>query len=276
MVTLEGVGQPYLLDAWTGKITPIANYTSDGKSVTVRAKLARDESMLIALSEDANRFGVRPPAVHVTKTSAGDVVLTEGNAVAIRASKAGTYTTTLSDGRSVISTIGNVPAPIDLTNAVWHLAAEDWQPVNPYATTFGLAATETRKAPVELDLKGLKAWPEIPELEHASGMGAYTTTVDLPAGWTSANGATLSLGEVFDTFTLTVNGKEVPVAQIAAEADIGPYLKAGRNTIAVRVATTYNNRLSVLDQGVASRELVEEYGLVGPVVLTPYGQAAVR
>jgi hypothetical protein len=276
MVTLEGSGQPYLLDAWTGKITPVANYTSNGKSVTVRVKLARDEAMLIAISDDPNRFGVRPLAVHVTRTNADEVILTGQNVLAIRAAKAGTYSTMLSDGTSVESTISNVPPPINLTHATWHLAAEDWQPVNPYATTFGLAATQTRKVPVELDLNGLKAWPKIPELEHASGMGTYTTTVDLPAGWSSANGATLSLGEVFDTFTLTVNGKEVPVAQISAAADIGPYLKAGRNTLAVRVTTTYNNRLSVLDPGVANREFVEMYGLVGPVVLTPYGQATVK
>ena len=276
MVTLEGSGQPYLLDAWTGKITPIVNYTSDGRSVTIRVKLARDQAMLVALSEDPKRFGVTPAAVHVTMTSAADVVVTGENSIAIRARKAGAYTTTLSDGKSVQSTIGNVPAPIVLTNAAWHLAAEDWQPVNPYATTFRMAASETRKTPVQVELKGLKPWPEIPALEHASGMGTYTTTVDLPTDWTSANGAMLSLGEVFDTFTLTVNGKEVPVEQISTEADIGPYLKAGANTIAVRVTTTLNNRLFVLDENVARRGLVQNYGLVGPVVLLPYGQATVR
>ena len=99
--------------------------------------------------------------------------------------------------------------------------------------------------------------------------------VDLPSGWTGAHGAVLSLGEVFDTFTLTVNGKAVPVDQLSAEADLGPYLKAARNTIAVRVATTLNNRLAKLDAAVAARGLVQPYGLVGPVVLTPYGQATV-
>ena len=85
----------------------------------------------------------------------------------------------------------------------------------------------------------------------------------------------LSLGEVFDSFTLTVNNQAVPIDQISAEADVGPYLKAGRNTIAVRVATTLNNRLAKLDDDVANRGLVQPYGLVGPVVLTPYGQAMV-
>jgi hypothetical protein len=83
------------------------------------------------------------------------------------------------------------------------------------------------------------------------------------------------LGEVFDTFTLTINGGAVPIDQLSAEAEVGPYLKAGRNTISIRVATTLNNRLSALDEAVRNRGLVQGYGLVGPVVLTPYGQGVV-
>ncbi|SPE38439.1 Secreted protein (fragment) [Candidatus Sulfopaludibacter sp. SbA6] len=272
--SLEGRGRPYLLDAWSGKIHPLVNYASNGERVTLRIRLARDNAALIALGEDPNRFGVPPPEVHATKTSAEDAVMDPGG-VAIRASKAGTYTTSLSNGRTVRSVIGSVPSAIDLTRAAWHLAVEDWQPANPYATTFGVAAAETRKAKAELDLKELKPWPEIPALRNVSGLGTYTTRVDLPAKWTAANGARLSLGEVFDTFTLTVNGRAVPIDQLAAEGDIGPYLKAGRNTIAVRVATTLNNRLAEIDDDVANRGLAQPYGLVGPVVLTPYGQAIV-
>jgi hypothetical protein len=52
--------------------------------------------------------------------------------------------------------------------------------------------------------------------------------------------------------------------------------KAGRNTIDVRVATTLNNRLAKLDDAVGAHGFVQPYGPVGPVVLTPYGQATVR
>lgn len=168
-----------------------------------------------------------------------------------------------------------MPPPIDLTHVKWHLSAEDWQPANPYTTTFGATAAQTRKDRVELDLNGLKPWPEIPALENASGIGTYTTTFGLPATWTGANGATLSLGEVFDTFTVTVNGRTVPIDQISAEGDVDPYLRAGQNTIVVRVATTLNNRLAKIDDDVANRGLVQPYGLVGPVRLTPFGTATV-
>ena len=268
--SLEGRGQPYVLDAWSGKITPIVDYSSSGDRVTIRIKLSRDNGMLIALSEQSNRFGIAPPQVHVTKTAADGASIDQG-AVVIHASAAGTYETTLSNGRTVQSTIGAVPPPIDLTHVKWHLSAEDWQPANPYATTFGPAASETRKDRVELYLDGLKPWPEIPALQNASGLGTYSTTFNLPA----LSGAMLSLGEVFDTFTVTVNGHAVAVHQLSAETDIGPYLKAGENTIVVRVATTLNNRLAKIDTEVANRGLIQPYGLVGPVRLMPYATAPV-
>lgn len=273
--SLEGSGQPYLMDAWSGKIAPIVNYSASAGRVTLRIRLARDNAVLIALSERPDRFGMALPQIHVTRTSAEDAGLSQGG-VTIRASAAGTYTTTLSNGRTVRSTIGAVPPPIDLTHAKWHLSTEDWQPANPYAATFGAAAAQTRKDRIELELDGLKPWPEIPALQNAAGLGTYTTTFELPATWTAANGATLSLGEVFDTFVLTVNGRTIPINQISAEGELGPNLKAGPNTITVRVATTLNNRLAKIDEDVANRGLVQPYGLVGPVRLTPYATAALR
>lgn len=38
-ISLEGSGRPYLLDAWSGKITPIAQYSSSGGRVTVRIRV---------------------------------------------------------------------------------------------------------------------------------------------------------------------------------------------------------------------------------------------
>ena len=173
------------------------------------------------------------------------------------------------------SEIGDVPAPIDLTSASWHVTAEDWKPVNPYANTFGVAAAQTRKDRVEVDVNGLKPWPEIPPLQNASGLASYTTRFELPAAWNATNGAILELGEVFDSFAVTVNGQPVTINQISAQGDVGSYLKAGANTIVVRVATTLNNRLADLDSDVANRGIVQPYGLLGPVRLTPYVQTTI-
>ena len=52
-VTLEGRGSPYLLDAWSGKITPIAKYTSHSGKVTLHVALGRDDAELIAIERSA-------------------------------------------------------------------------------------------------------------------------------------------------------------------------------------------------------------------------------
>jgi hypothetical protein len=223
---------PYTLDAFSGKITPISDFSRHGATVTVHVRLARDDSTVIALSQQQDRFGAMP--------------------------------------KSATPKIENVAAPIDLTKAAWHLDAEDWQPTNPYGTT-GPAGTETTKVPVSVDLNGLAAWPDIPTLKNASGIGTYHTTFTLPQNWDSRNGAVLSLGQVTDSFDIAVNGHAVPADQISATADLGDYLHAGTNDLTVRVATTLNNRLYQLDSSVAARGLIQNYGLVGPVVLSPSG-----
>ena len=153
-------------------------------------------------------------------------------------------------------------------------AVEDWKPANPLGTT-GQAGSAIRKDPVNLTLNGLKAWPDIPELANASGVGTYTTTVTLPPSWKPGSSAILRLGQAMDTVRVTVNGQEAGVDQISTTVDVGPYLKVGANTLVVRVATTLNNRLAALFPAVATRGHVQANGLVGPVVLTPYGEAAV-
>jgi hypothetical protein len=58
-------------------------------------------------------------------------------------------------------------------------------------------------------------------------------------------------------------------------ADLGNTLHAGRNTLLIRVATTLNNRLVALNKAAADRGIIQEYGLVGPVILQPYSKAII-
>jgi hypothetical protein len=162
-----------------------------------------------------------------------------------------------------------LPAPINISEHKWHLSVEDWQPANDYATT-GAKAAATGKEIIDLDIEGLKPWPQIPKLKDVSGIGTYTISFNLPAGWKTGTGALLDLGEVFDSFRLSVNGSEVAMNQISATGEVGSYLHVGENTLVVRVATTLNNRLSSRDPAVAKRGLIQEYGLIGPVVITPH------
>ncbi|KQW53694.1 hypothetical protein ASC77_05355 [Nocardioides sp. Root1257] len=269
-VTLEGAGIPVLLDTWSGEITPISEYSRAGDRVTVKLHLERDASTVIALTTSPGTFGVTAPTAYVDSTTA-DGVSTTGSNVFIKASANGHYVTTLGGTSSpIVSTVTDVPAAVDLTRSTWALDVEDWKPANAYGTT-GAAGSETTKSVVSVTANGLKPWSDIPELSDASGVGTYTTTVNLPSDWKpTALGATIDLGQVTDSFRLSVNGHDVPVDQVSGQADLGAVLHAGANTVVVRVATTLNNRLYQLDTGIKNRGLTQEYGLVGPVTLSPY------
>jgi alpha-L-rhamnosidase len=274
-VTLEGTGQPFLLNASSGKITPIAQYTTDGKHITISIDLAVDESILVGITKNTAQLGFASADVFVTSTDAEGVSKSANGALSIIASKAGSYSTQLSNGQNIKSTIETPSEKIDLTQAAWNLKVEDWQPQNKYGTT-GAAGAETSKAIIKVNLNVLKAWPDIEELKNASGVGTYTYTLNLPSIWNNAsNGATLSLGQVVDAFTLKINDQIVPIDQISAKADLGNTLKAGVNKIEIQVSTTLNNRLFTLSKPVTDRGIIQEYGLVGPVIFQPYSKAVV-
>lgn len=270
-VALEGDGYPFLMDASSGEITPIAQYRVEGDHVIVPLALGIDEDTIIALADDPARFGATAPQVHVTSTEAnGGAVVNSDGRVVVRADEQGKYSTTLSDGRTVSTPIGKVAPSVDLSTATWQLEVEDWNPVNDYATTFGPAATETDKSVVSVELDELTPWREIPGLENASGIGTYSTTFDLPK-WGKTDGAALDLGRVFDTYALTVNGESVPVDQLDTRVDVSEYLVKGENTIEVRVASTLINRLRSLDSAAAARTAYN-YGLLGPVTLDTFAE----
>jgi hypothetical protein len=246
---------PYFADAWTGKLVPVADYSVSGGRLKTRVSLKAGQTTILVFGHDLSAL-----PLHATSTTA-DAVRADGANLVARAATPGTYTTTLSDGRSVPATIASVPAAQSLTH--WTLDVDDFLPGPTPATT--LHASHT------LTLDGLKAWSDIPELQDVSGIGRYTTTVD----WNADGGAYLDLGEVFDTYRVSVNGQALPAAdQLYTTVDVGPYLKPGANTITVEVATTLLNRLRAGDVAYAGAKR-QAYGLIGPVKLTPYGEATV-
>ena len=117
----------------------------------------------------------------------------------------------------------------------------------------------------------------MPGLEDVSGVGRYTTTVGLGRDWTAEDGAVLDLGDVKDTFRVTVNGKEVgPCDWLDPRVDVGPCLRKGRNTIEVEVTTTLLNRLRTVTPDVYGVAPRQAYGLLGPVRLVPYVDRRLR
>ncbi|HEY4280087.1 MAG TPA: glycosyl hydrolase [Conexibacter sp.] len=262
--TARGQVAPFTLDAWSGEVTPIPQYSEADGKITVRVTLKPGQTTIVALAGQTwwNRL-LEGQEAHVTSTEASSV-RADRKRLVIRSSVGGSYKTTLSDGRTVKATIPDVPAAMPL--ASWSLEIEDWQP--------GTQPWETIRPRRTIALSALAPWVAIPGLENASGIGRYTTTVTLGKDWNDGLGALLDLGEVYDTFRVFVNGKSLgPLDQLNTTVDVGDALKQGKNTLLVEVASTLNNRLRVSNPAVFGKNKPVNYGLIGPVSLLPYGEA---
>lgn len=254
-VTLDGTGVPRELDAWTGRTTPLGRYRTDDGRTVLPVRLPAGGSTVIAL--DGGR------ASHAVSVTGGEVVFAHDGGLRLRATEAGTYAATLDDGTRKQLTVPAVPAQRQLDD--WMLSVDDW-----YLGADGQRAV----AGHQLTLAGLKPWSEIPGLQDVSGVGTYRTTLRLDR----CDGAYLDLGQVTDTFEVTVNGKVLPPPdQISRRLDLAGYLTAGTNTLTIRVATTLRNRLRVTDGYSAQAAMPrQQYGLIGPVRITPYREVAVH
>ncbi|MGW0705431.1 glycosyl hydrolase [Streptomyces sp. NPDC002643] len=261
-----GATVPYLLDPWTGAAVRLAQYTEDGDEFTLRVTLQPGQAVIVALGRPglfADRHGSSPHAV----TTDADQVLFARGGLTVRASTAGTYTTRLSQGRTVTTTVPAVPGPI--TPSRWDVEVEDWFP--------GAGPTRTERVHRALTLDALLPWSQIPELADSAGIGRYRTTIALPDDWDSSHGAFLELGQISDTFRVTVNGTRLAtVDRLHPVADVGSLLRPGDNLIEVEVATPLINRLRVARPTVFGTTARQAYGLVGPVRLVPYRQKLVE
>ena len=260
-MTLTGSGLPYQLDAYTGKITPIAQYQRVAGGVELSLSVASGDAAIVAITAGNDVPKAKQRQISATSTTASGALFDGAGDIAIRSTSPGTFSTTLSDGRVVSTAIPTVPAPITL---------RDWS-LNVVSYERGLTLNDVAKVPrgpYTLAGDTLPNWRQIPDLVSRAGIGTYSTSVDVGPAWTGGTGAYLDLGSVPDIdYAVIVNGTEVPYPdQIdPSRIDIGAQLKPGVNQIVVRAATLLGN----------ARGQSLTQGLVGPVRVVPYGQAVV-
>lgn len=256
-VTLEGDGVPYQLNAWTGEIMPLAQYTVKNGAVSVPVELASNESTILVLAQ-SGWCGIQAPNAAVTSGNV-QASCTEDGSVIVKSELGGEQKIVMSDGSRLTLDFGEVQAETTLTG--WNLSVESWSK--------GSTPTETKKEIVQVGtLDHMTAWSKLEGLEKVSGIGTYTTSFTLERGWEDGFGAVIHLGDVVDTYQLTVNGRTVPVNQINTNVDIGRYLVAGENTVTVEVASTLLN--AVLAANETDTRQPDEYGILNEVTLTPY------
>ncbi|MCL2164996.1 MAG: hypothetical protein FWH55_11550, partial [Oscillospiraceae bacterium] len=267
-VTLKGEGSPYLLDAWSGNITPIAQYIAADGAVTLDVNLAANGQMIVAIAPDgwSSKPAVNPSATYSTADS---LVYTESGNLAMRTAASGNYAISLSTGDTVAVTApDDAEAPINLNdgNYNWEFVLHKWMPLT---TTTDMTDGNFLKTRIEdsatYNITSLVPWIAIDpaNLAAVAGNGEYTTRFNLEKGWAEGQGAILQFTRVSDVMRVWVNNQEANPDQIANRADIGPYLLAGENELVVKVTSTMGNVRSAA---------MTQFGVVGDVIITPYIQ----
>ncbi|WP_300266688.1 glycosyl hydrolase [Microbacterium sp.] len=255
-VTLQGDGRPYLLDAWTGDIMPIAEYTRGNAAVTLDVEVGANDSTIIALADDG-WAGQPATDVYIPNTDATVGYDDVGGRVA-KSATGGKSTITTDAGDEIAVDFGAVPDAPKLS--AWDLTVESW--------TKGDTPAQSAKSTIEVgEVDALAPWNEIPGLETVSGIGTYTATYNLDEGWKDGVGASLDLGAVNDTYRIAVNGETISANQNDPAIDIGEFLVAGSNEITVEVASTLFNAW-IAETSMDKQQ--SQYGLLGPVELVPY------
>lgn len=262
-ITLPGTGIPWRLDPWSGTLTRLALYEARDNRTTIPLRLTPGQTAILALRQPG--AGAEAP-VHAVATTA-EAVIASADGLALRVSRAGDYTATLSDGRQAEVVASLMPAPVTLSQ--WALSVESREP--------GETATRTsRRRLPEVQLDGLVPWSGIGGLEDISGIGTYRARVSLGPDWAEAAGACLRLGGQSDLLRIRINGEALaPVDPFAGCIDLGPRLRPGENLVEIELVTTLNNVLLATDPDAFTVSHTgprqrADYGLTGPVSIEPY------
>ncbi len=276
VVEFASTGIPYHFDAWTGEQTPILNYTQSSTSTTIFFQLAGNQSITVAFASSPLN-GSSVPSEHVTSAEAGILDFSYAPGLGFIA-KGGPGTSNLSLKTSDNKT-HTVPstsaAPTTLTN--WTLIVESWSPSSNLSDSL-----TTVKTNATFMLGELTSWQYTPGLQNVSGRGYYSTSFTWPPAGSSSSsnlGAVIDFGAIFHTVRVSINNHTLPPLDLTwARADISEYLVQGQNTVEAVVATPLLNVLRPIWEQLRSSggppqfeaAPAQDYGLLKPVVITPY------
>lgn len=245
-IEFETLGSPYVYNAWTGEVSPVRDFTQNDASTFIPITLRGNESNVIVFHHGLDQES------SCTPTGAQTSLFTQ------RASIAPQIIAFSEDGI------------IQLNR--WTLDVEAWLPPSNLTLLEPMILTTT------YNLTSLLPWHEISEsLRNVSGRGHYSTTFE----WQHSDdyGAQLDLGALLDVSRAWINCHQLgPLDPAKPVADLTKYLAHGRNNITVVVTTSLANSMrpvwsQLMSGGVGNMgpmPMVQDYGLVLPVVVRPY------
>ncbi|KAJ8082407.1 hypothetical protein PM082_008262 [Marasmius tenuissimus] len=283
-LTLEATGTPFILDAWSGDITPVAiwNATDEGHITIPGVQLAANQTMLFAVTSEDNFEGVSAPSVHISSADS-DVFASLGPVdVEIRSFTAGSKEVVLSNGQRRTVNL-SLEGEIERELTGWQLNITAWTP------PADLSQVDSVLVPhpvIDLSHRGLVPWDQLEGHANTSGVGTYTTTFEWAHDKNGGVGIQLDFGVVVHTLKAWLNGEVLPTADLTRPVvDITSFVREGTNVLRVDVASTLLNAVNAAPQVRSLGQLRtdtaqmllpnQHYGLVAPLRLIPYGRETI-
>ncbi|KAK1227080.1 hypothetical protein PQX77_009913 [Marasmius sp. AFHP31] len=257
-LTLEASGTPFVLDAWSGEIVPVAIWNTtddDDEHITIPGvQLAANQTILFAVTSEDSFEGVSVPSVHVSSANSDVFALVRGSSpsgVEIRSFTEGTKEVALSNGQ----------------RRTVHLSLE--------------GETERELTGWQLNIT---AWTPPADLNQVDSVLVPHPVIDLSDQ--GGVGVQLDFGVVVHTLKAWLNGEVLPTADLTHPVvDITSFVREGTNALRVDVASTLLNAVNAAPQVRSLGQLRNDtlriplpnqhYGLVVPVRLIPYGRGTI-
>jgi len=101
-------------------------------------------------------------------------------------------------------------------------------------------------APDAITLDRLASWSDNPDpgVKYYSGTATYSKAIDVPAAWLTGGRVMLDLGDVRELAEVSVNGRSFGIVwHPPFKLDVSSALKAGENTLEIKVTNLWVNRL---------------------------------
>ncbi|RAH44977.1 uncharacterized protein BO95DRAFT_391087 [Aspergillus brunneoviolaceus CBS 621.78] len=278
-ISVATTKQPYSLDPWTGKESPLLAYQQEfGRTIIPFSFAANQTAILVFRDTMTSATSLRTTDI---PTSIIGHEYSQAGSLHLHVSSSSLAKTSLplSNGKTITQLTNRTVAP-SITLSNWTLTVEHWShPLNIRdASTVALKHNTTHR------LTSLVSWRDIPAIANASGIGYYTHSL----AWSpsaSASGAYLLLPKATNGARVYVNGHRVPPFDYQApKINISPYLHAGANEITVEVPSVMWNYLrSIFDElwtgGIYPANVFRAYGglpgtvdngLIGEATVVPY------
>ncbi|KAF5366025.1 hypothetical protein D9758_006736 [Tetrapyrgos nigripes] len=276
-------GTPFVLDPWTGEISPVALYAVDdnGTIVIPSVSLAPAQTVLFTVTTLTSFEGVAASSAHLTDAGEGVIAVASSTGVELRSFQDGDAELTLSNGSTqtvTLSLSGETPRELD----GWQLNITAWTPPADLSQNKS-QPTLVPMGPINLT-QGLVPWDQLEGLANVSGVGTYVTTFEWDHTEDGGVGVQLDFGEVFHTIKAWINGVEIPTADPTNPVvDVSDFVMQGTNAIRVDAASTLLNVLNSVGSAVVTLNQPrnvpppanQHYGLVAPVRLIPYARAVI-